>query len=85
MLGHCFMQKDLPQLAVMWLRKGLDAPGHTEDEYQALRFELAAAYDAAGEQERALTTFMEVYGVDVSYRGVADRVRELRTRTLVLS
>jgi tetratricopeptide (TPR) repeat protein len=85
MLGHCFMQKDLPQLAVMWLRKGLDAPGHTEDEYQALRFELAAAYDAAGEQERALTTFMEVYGVDVSYRGVADRVRELRTRTSVLS
>lgn len=81
MLGHCFMQKDLPQLAVMWLRKGLDAPGHTEDEYQALRFELAAAYDAAGEQERALTTFMEVYGVDVSYRGVADRVRELRART----
>jgi tetratricopeptide (TPR) repeat protein len=82
-LGHCFMQKALPQLAVMWLRKGLDTPGHTEDEYQALRYELGNAYEAAGERSSAMATFMEVYGVDVSYRSVADKVRELRMQTKV--
>lgn len=79
MLGHCFLQKDLPQIAVMWFRRGLDAPHHTEDEYQALRYELGNAYQAAGEHDRALKTFMEVYGIDVSYRSVATKLRELQT------
>ena len=79
MLGHCFLQKNLPQIAVMWFRRGLDAPDHTEDEYQALRYELGNAYQAAGEHDRALKTFMEVYGIDVSYRGVAVKLRELQT------
>ncbi|MCA1557033.1 MAG: tetratricopeptide repeat protein [Acidobacteria bacterium] len=43
LLGHCFMQKGIPRLAAMWFKKGLDAPGHTEDEYQALRYELGTA------------------------------------------
>ncbi len=84
MLGHCFMQKGLPRLAVMWFRKGVELPGHTEDEYQALRYELGAAYEAVGETDRAMTTFMEVYGVDVSYRGVANKLRELRSQVEVL-
>ena len=45
MLGHCFMQKNLPKAAVIWFKKGLEAPGHGEDEYQALRYELASAFD----------------------------------------
>ena len=39
MLGHCFIQKGMPEAAVLWFKKGLQAPGHTEDEYQALRYE----------------------------------------------
>ena len=44
MLGHCFIQKGMPEAAVLWFKKGLSAPGHSEDEYQALRYELASAY-----------------------------------------
>src|SRR5262249_35205616 len=40
MLGHCFVQKGMPEASVIWFKKGLQAPGHTEDEYQALRYEL---------------------------------------------
>lgn len=80
LLGHCFLRQDLPQVAAMWFRKGLDAPGHTEDEYQALRYELATAYEQMGDLDRALKTFMEVYGIDVSYRGVSDKLRELRAK-----
>jgi tetratricopeptide (TPR) repeat protein len=85
MLGHCFMQKNLPYPAAMWFRKGLDAPGHTEDEYQALRYELGAAYEQMGDLERAIGVFSEVYGTDVNYRGVAAKLRDLQARKEVMS
>jgi tetratricopeptide (TPR) repeat protein len=64
----------------MWFRKGLDAPGHSEDEYQALRYELGAAYEEMGNLDQAIETFSEVYGVNVSYRGVAERLEQLQAR-----
>ncbi|MBA3711427.1 MAG: tetratricopeptide repeat protein [Pyrinomonadaceae bacterium] len=83
MLGHCFMQKGMGPLAAMWLKKGISAPGHTEDEYQALRYELGIAYEQMGDLTRALETFTEVYGTDVSYRGVADKLRELQAQKTI--
>ncbi|HZB45438.1 MAG TPA: tetratricopeptide repeat protein [Pyrinomonadaceae bacterium] len=77
MLGHCFMEKGMPRPAAMWFRKGTEAPGHTEDEYQALRYELGAAYEQLGDLQRAIEVFSEVYAIDVSYRGVAGKLREL--------
>ncbi len=72
MLGHCFMQKGMPEAAVIWFKKGLSAPGHSEDEYQALRYELASAYEQLGDFKQAREFYTEVYGVDVSYREVAE-------------
>jgi tetratricopeptide (TPR) repeat protein len=80
LLGHCFGQKNMARQAVMWYKRGLDAPGHTEDEYQALRYELGAAYERMGELDKAIDVFSEVYGVDVSYRGVADKLRDLQSQ-----
>jgi tetratricopeptide (TPR) repeat protein len=78
LLGHCFVEKGMPRPAATWFKKGLTTPGHTEDEYQAMRYELAAAYEQMGDTERAIEIFSEVYAIDVSYRGVADRLRELQ-------
>ena len=83
MLGHCFMEKGLPRPAVLWFKKGLDAPGLTEEESQALRFELGLAHERLGELDRALDIFSEVYGTDVSYRGVAAKLRELQAKKAV--
>ncbi|HEY0380008.1 MAG TPA: tetratricopeptide repeat protein [Pyrinomonadaceae bacterium] len=80
MLGHCFMRKEMPRLAVMWFKKGLEAPDHTEDEYQALRYDLGTAYEQMGELDSAIDVFTEVYGIDISYRGVADKLRELQAQ-----
>ena len=80
MLGHCFVQKGLPKAAVIWFKKGLEAPGHSEDEYQALRYELAAAFEQMGDIDQAIDAFTEVYSVDVSYRGVAEKLQELQAR-----
>ncbi len=80
LLGHCFMRNGVPQLALKWFRDGLNAEGASEDERQALRYELAAAYEHVGELDRALTLFTEVYGKNVSYRGVNERLRALQQR-----
>jgi tetratricopeptide (TPR) repeat protein len=85
MLGHCFMRKEMPRLAVMWFKKGLDAPGHTEDEYQALRYDLGTTYEQMGELDRAIEVFSEVYGINVSYRGVTEKLRELQVQKAVNS
>ena len=77
MLGHCFMQKGVPRAAVIWFKKGLDAPGQNEDEYQALRYELALAYELLGDIDNALHLYTEVYGADVSYRDVAKKLKKL--------
>src|SRR6185436_9500017 len=80
LLGHCFMQKNMPEAAVMWFKKGLSAAGHTEDEYQALRYELASAYEQLGDLKQAREFYTEVYGVDVSYREVADKLSQLKNK-----
>jgi tetratricopeptide (TPR) repeat protein len=78
MLGICFMEKGMPKLAVKWFDKGLKAPGRTEEEYSALRYDLATAHEAAGESEAALSLFTDLYGQDANFRDVAAKVRELR-------
>lgn len=80
LLGHCFLSKGVPRAAIIWFKKGLEAPGHSDDEYQALRYELGFAYEQMGDLERAIDTFTEVYGIDVSYRGVSEKLRELQSQ-----
>jgi tetratricopeptide (TPR) repeat protein len=80
MLGHCFVQKGLPQAAVLWFKKGLDVPGRGAEEYKALQYELGSAYEQMGDLSRAVGAFTEVYGVDVGYRDVADRLQGLQAR-----
>ncbi len=79
MLGICFMEKGMPQLAVRWFEKGLQAPGRREEEYQALRYDLATAFEASGEQSRALGIYIDLYGQDANFRDVAAKVRELQS------
>ncbi|MEP6718734.1 MAG: tetratricopeptide repeat protein [bacterium] len=78
MLGHCFVQKGLPQAAVLWFKKGMDAPGRGPEEYKALQYELGSAYAQMGDLTRAIGALTEVYGLDVGYRDVADRLQTLQ-------
>jgi tetratricopeptide (TPR) repeat protein len=79
-LGHCFMKKGMPRLAIMWFKKALETPGLSVEEQQALRYELGLAYEHMGELDQAIDVFMEIYGIDVSYRGVAEKLRELQAQ-----
>ena len=78
LIGHCFIEKGMPGLAVRWYERGLAAPGHSEEEYQALRYELGTAYEKNGEFDKALAQFTEIYAFDVAYRGVGEKLRSLQ-------
>jgi tetratricopeptide (TPR) repeat protein len=78
MLGHCFVQKGMPQAAVLWFKKGLEAPGRSPEEYKALQYELGSAYEQMGDVTRAIGVFTEVYGLDVGYRDVSDKLNNLQ-------
>lgn len=77
MLAFCFSQKGLPRLAVVWLKKAMEAPIRDENVIQALRYDLADAYAAMGEFKDAYNMFAEIYAVDVQYRGVKGRMQEI--------
>jgi tetratricopeptide (TPR) repeat protein len=78
MLGVCFKSKNMAKLAIMWFQRGLTVPNRTEDEYQALRYDIGLCYEEMGDSNKAMETFMEVYGIDVNYRQVAEKLRELQ-------
>jgi tetratricopeptide (TPR) repeat protein len=79
MLGVCFKRKQMSKVAIMWFERGLKITGRTEDEYQALRFEIGLCYEEMGEIEKAVEAFTEVYGIDVNYRKVAQKIKQLQS------
>ena len=81
LLGHCFMQTGVPEVAVKWLTKGLNVPSISDEERIALTYELGAAYEQAGDLDHAVESFTEVYGVNVSYRNVSERLKMVKARS----
>ena len=78
LLAHCFMEKNLPPLAVRWLETALKAPGLENEDLLALRYEVGTAHEMAGNKKAALDSFMEVYALNIDYRDVAERIRDLQ-------
>jgi tetratricopeptide (TPR) repeat protein len=78
-LAQCFLDKGVPQAAIRWYDKALAAPGVDEETRTALHYELAAAYETAGDKPAALKHFMEVYGRNIDYRDVAERIKPLKS------
>ena len=77
MLGLCFLEKGMPQLAIKWYRKGLEMPEITEDEHVGLLYDLGAAYQEVGDTDNAQKAFMEVYGMNSNYRDTVPRIKAL--------
>jgi tetratricopeptide (TPR) repeat protein len=77
MLGLCFLEKGMPQLAVKWYRKGLETANIKETESVGLLYDLACVYQLIGDTDLAYRTFLEVYGLNTNYRDTVSRVREL--------
>jgi tetratricopeptide (TPR) repeat protein len=77
MLGLCFLDKGLPELAVKWYRRGLDAHGLGEEDHLGLLYDLGCAYLAVDDRDNAYKAFVELYGINNAYRDVVARIEEL--------
>lgn len=77
MLGLCFLDKGLPELAVKWYRRGLDSGRASEEDHLGLLYDLGNVHDAMGDHETAYRTFVEIYGINTNYRDVVARIEEL--------
>ncbi|MGH9452286.1 MAG: tetratricopeptide repeat protein [Terriglobia bacterium] len=80
LLGVCFMEKQMPEIAVRWLTRALQSPGLTEDTTTALTYDLAAAYEQCGDAKAALERFYEVYSQNIDYRDIAEKIRLLQSK-----
>ncbi len=77
-LAHCLMEKGAPQAAVRWYESALTIHGIGEESRLAVYYDLASAHEAAGNRKAALKDLMEVYGSNIDYRDVAERIKGLR-------
>ncbi len=82
LLGHCFMEKQMPHLALVWLERALETDDLIEEEKQGLRYELANAYQANNELDKAQGLFEQIYTVDVDYRDVSERLENLNVQLI---
>jgi tetratricopeptide (TPR) repeat protein len=78
-LAQCFLDKGLPEAAIRWYEKALAVIGIDQETRTALNYELASAHEAAGNKPLAVKHFMEVYGSNIDYRDVAERIKALKS------
>jgi tetratricopeptide (TPR) repeat protein len=78
-LAQCFLEKEVPEAAVRWYDKALSVPGIDGETRVALHYELASAYETSGDKASALKHFMNVYGTNIDYRDVAERIKALKS------
>ena len=78
-LAQCFLDKGVPEAAIRWYNKALQLPSLDQETRTALHYELASSYEAAGKKSEALNHFLEVYGNNIDYRDVAERVKSLKS------
>jgi pilus assembly protein FimV len=78
-LAQCFLDKGVPEAAIRWYERALKISSLDEDTRTALHYELANAYENAHNRDAALSHFMEVYGSNIDYRDVAERIKALKS------
>jgi tetratricopeptide (TPR) repeat protein len=79
LLGHCFLEKRMANIALMWFKRALETKNLSHEESQGLRYELASAYEMGGDKQSAIRYFEEIYAFDVGYRDVGQRLERLMT------
>jgi pilus assembly protein FimV len=78
-LAQCFLDKGVAEAAIRWYERALKLPNIDEETRTALNYELASSYEAAGNKTTALSYFMEVYGSNIDYRDVSERIKALKS------
>jgi tetratricopeptide (TPR) repeat protein len=76
LIGMCFIKQSQPKLAIKQLEKGLELLGAADRDSIGLHYNLGLAYEMIGDREKAKHCFEEVYVFDVSFRDIAEKIKE---------
>ena len=78
-LAQCFLDKGVPDAAIRWYEKALTIPGLDAESRLAIHYELGSASESAHNKDAALRHFTQVYGANIDYRDVAERIQALKS------
>ncbi len=76
MIGHCFLMQNNPRLAVKQLQRGLVKAKEAGVENLGIHYNLGLAYEMLDETDKAREYFEEVYIVDVTFRDIAEKMKQ---------
>jgi tetratricopeptide (TPR) repeat protein len=79
MIGYCFLKHDQPRLAVKQLTRALEIAKNSSAENIGIHYNLGLAHEMLGELGTAKEHFEEVYIIDMAFRDVAEKMKELGT------
>jgi pilus assembly protein FimV len=77
LLALAFAEKGQPLIAANWYERALQIPGLDQETMLALRYDLGVSQEMAGDMEAAHKSFSQVYGMNIDYRDVAERLATL--------
>ncbi len=78
-LAQCFLDKGVPEAAIRWYQQALNIPNLDGESTTALHYELGSAFESANNKAEALKHFTQVYGSNIDYRDVAERIKALKS------
>ena len=78
-LAQCFLDKGVPEAAIRWYEKALKLPPSTRKLALPCTTNWPPLTKAAQDKNPALQHFMEVYGSNIDYRDVGERIRALKS------
>ena len=73
-----FFDKGIPEASFRWYDRALKLAGD-EETRTAIHYELGCAQEINGDRTGALRHFTEVYGANIDYRDVAERIKALKS------
>lgn len=83
-LGLCSMATHDPHEAIVYYLKGLKTEGASAQERKGMMYELALAYEAAGDMEEARQIFGSIHSTDPGYREVASKVSAVKVPEAII-
>jgi tetratricopeptide (TPR) repeat protein len=78
MLGQCFLDKGEPKVAIRTLERGLRLPIQVEDDLLGIYYALGNSHEAVGNTDSAKEFYERIFALDINFKDVTDRLRDLR-------
>lgn len=78
MLGSCFREKGLHELALKQFGSALEATGETGSQSKEIIYDLGDVAEKMGDRAGALEWFSKIYEIDINYKDVAAKIELLK-------